>query len=157
MTTKTTIIALLMITSSFQLFDPSPYYGWNLCSGFDETYLTITDLQMSEIPTSGQTFYMTLTGRINTSFYCPYALITLKYGAIKFWSGKVDINTKAVEGQVLTHKFPIHGELAPPGKYTGILNVFDNTGNEVDCMEFWFIMRRNPGGKMEIEGPFMTN
>ena len=142
------ILAFLLtasISSSALSDDPSPYYGWSVCPGYDDTYGTLTSISLSGIPTSGIDTNLTMVGKVNKSFFCPYVHMKVKVGPITIFDGNYEIDTTFTAGTIMNRTALLYTSAAPPGKYVGRAIIFDNTQQGVACADYWFILRRNPG------------
>jgi hypothetical protein len=139
---KITTIVLIAILSSAVLSD-SPYYGWSYCDGFDDSYLHVDTLQPTVLPpVSGQSNKLTVSGHANQNVFVQHIHTKLKYGSITMWDGGQDLNMPFTKDAPMSHTQAVPTEVAPPGKYSGRIDIFDNTGLEVACLTFWFILER---------------
>ena len=141
--TTSTIIAIIAASAIASTAPAdSPYFGFSYCSGFDDTYLHLSDISFDVIPTSGKPCTLTANGYANQNVYVQYMHTKLKYGAITMFNEDQEVDTNFVKGVAMKHSQRVPSEVAPPGKYTGQMTAFDTTGKAVVCWQFWFIVRR---------------
>ena len=123
---------------------PDPrWFDYQICEGYSDDYVTLTDMEFDEIPTSGRRQNLSLTLYTKKTAYADVAYFSVTWQGIPFYSSQVEFQIFYEAGQSYTEKKLLYLDAAPAGMYLVKMMLINEFGNVFSCYNIQVYVRPN--------------